>query len=231
MTIQEALNYANGGWKTWKYAKTYRNGTGVDVDGNYGFQCVDFVAAYAEYLGHPFRWGNAEALWTWKQDPWWQKVSSPQPGDVFVMWYSSGGVEYGHTGIVLWAGPNHFTSMDQNWRSSSLDIGSPPSKVDHDYSKIRGYLRPSIGGDMKADAHYLQACAIALWGRNLKAGEASNLFGVDAGTAFLNMYETAEAYQYREKAHAAILNSGSTEVNALGSALLKLIQSFGYKKG
>lgn len=147
MTINDVVAWPWGGWKKSKHA-VYRTdiGHGIDVDGNYGFQCVDWSAAYAEFLGHPFNWGNAEALWTWKQDAWWKKVSSPKPGDVHVMWYSSGGVEYGHTGIVIEVTSTGFYSIDQNWINSSLKVGSPPAKVFHPFNnKVRGFLRPSIG--------------------------------------------------------------------------------------
>lgn len=144
-TLAEALAWANGGWKTDKYAKTLNGVRGIDVDGQDGFQCKDFANAYAEYVGAPFSLGNAIVLWNQPQKNW-TKQSSPKPGDVFVKHYVSGGVDYGHTGVVVQVLSGSFTSVDQNWYNASLTHGSPPAKVAHSNNDVIGFLRTNLGG-------------------------------------------------------------------------------------
>ena len=73
-------------------------GKRIDFDGYYGAQCKDSVNAYASYLGFPFTAGNAITLL--QPQKGWKQVKVPMPGDVFVMDYVSGGINYGHTGLV-----------------------------------------------------------------------------------------------------------------------------------
>lgn len=153
MTTNDVLNWVNGGWKNSPYARQRTYGYGIDVDGLFGFQCKDLANAYGAFLGHPFTAGNANALWDWPQDPFYQKIPNtqlPRPGDVFVSdYFGPDGVRYDHTGIVVDnISPTGFRSLDQNWFNSNLDYGSPPAFVNHGYSKIRGYLRPQLGGNM-----------------------------------------------------------------------------------
>lgn len=153
-TEEQIIARLDGGWAKSKYCKTISGKKGIDTDGYYGFQCKDLVNDYSIWLGRPFTAGNAEALWRVKQNSWWKRVAAtlkPKIGDVFVMWYSSRGVEYGHTGVVrkVYA-DGHFLSLDQNWVNSSLSKGSPPAKVSHQKTTghkqyaIRGFLRPVV---------------------------------------------------------------------------------------
>lgn len=156
-TLTQIANWLDSGWKNDRHAKWrwfwYGLRKGIDTDGWYGFQCKDLVNAYSIWLGRPFTAGNAEALWRVAQNPWWTKIpatSAPKTGDVFVMWYSAGGVQYGHTGIVRSAYSTTFKSLDQNWVNSNLNSGSPPALVSHPRNSakvqygIRGYLRPKM---------------------------------------------------------------------------------------
>ena len=165
-TATQVKNWINGGWKADKYARNrlfwYGYRRGIDQDGYYGFQCKDLVNAYAIWMGKPFTAGNAESLWRVVQ-PGWKRISAtsaPKQGDVFVMWYSAGGVEYGHTGLVNTATSTSFTSLDQNWFHSSLHVGSPPAFVVHprDSRKvqygIRGYLRPTLATTTPTYTYY-----------------------------------------------------------------------------
>lgn len=163
-----------GGWKQGPYAKTINGQVGIDTDGLYGFQCKDFVNAYAFLLGHPFTAGNASALWDRQQDTFWQRIDSsqrPEPGDVFVRKFFADGTEYGHTGVIESVDAAGFWSWDQNWFNSSLKVGSPPARVRHGFDNIRGYLRPE-GDDMsrlgltKEEATVLYALAVPGQGVN-----------------------------------------------------------------
>lgn len=151
MNSKDVVAWINGGWRSSPYAKQHNNGFGLDVDNLFGFQCKDLANAYGAWLGHPLSAGNANALWDWPQDGFYTKIGAdqtPRVGDIFVSYYASGGIEYDHTGVIAGnISPAGFTSLDQNWFSSSLDFGSPPAMVNHDYSKIRGYLRPALKED------------------------------------------------------------------------------------
>ena len=156
-TLSQIANWLDSGWKNDRHAKWrwfwYGLRKGIDTDGWYGFQCKDLVNAYSIWLGRPFTAGNAESLWRVAQNPWWTKVpatSYPKTGDVFVMWWSDGVREYGHTGIVRSTYSTTFKSLDQNWVNSSLNNGSPPALITHSRNSakvqygIRGYLRPKM---------------------------------------------------------------------------------------
>ena len=161
MTTQDALNWMRGGWKSSRFAKTIPGvGTGIDVDGLYGFQCKDWANGYADFIGDPFTSGNAIALWQ-RNQPGWTKVSAPQLGAVFVKNYvASDGINYGHTGTVDELVPERdgFYSYDQNvGANSSLTVGAPPQRVFHKTSEMLGFLvNNKLGVDMNREqATYL----------------------------------------------------------------------------
>ena len=152
-TLTQINAWIDGGWKKNKYARWLGGRFGIDTDGWYGFQCKDLVNAYAMWLGHPFTAGNAESLARVKQDSWWTVIpptSTPKAGDVFVMWWSYGGIQYGHTGIVRNVYSTTFRNLAQNWVGSSLNYGSPPAWVTNSRNPnkvqygIRCYLRPRL---------------------------------------------------------------------------------------
>lgn len=142
MTQQDAINWARTGWVNSRYTKRINGNLGIDTDGYYGFQCKDFVNAYGEWLGHPLKAGNARTLWEQPQDPWYQKVSSPQPGDISVFAPAPANGNAGHTDIVV--GPG-FTSVAQNWGVGSNGVtGLPPATVSHTMNGVYGFLRPQF---------------------------------------------------------------------------------------
>lgn len=72
-------------------------GQALDYDGQYGAQCVDFIAFYYKYLGANPPWGNADS-YTWNALPGgWSRIQGavPQKGDILV--YTGGA--YGHVAI------------------------------------------------------------------------------------------------------------------------------------
>lgn len=81
-----------------------RNQTGkaIDIDGAYGAQCVDLIAAYFDYLGVPWRSMTVTYAkdYTWRSIPsGWQRIqgASIQPGDI-VIW--TGGTT-GHVALAV----------------------------------------------------------------------------------------------------------------------------------
>lgn len=153
MTIQDGMNWINGGWQASKFCKTLNGKKGIDVDNLYGFQCKDFANGYADYMGDPFTGGNAIALWNVPQ-PGWTKVSSPQPGDVFVRNAVINGVNYGDTGVVNSVGNGTVSVVQQNL-AGNLNVGSPPAQHTYNQSIMLGYLRnDKIEGDMTQQEAY-----------------------------------------------------------------------------
>lgn len=180
MTQSDALNWINGGWSQSPYAQQRSYGLGIDQDGFYGFQCKDFVNAYAIWLGHPFTAGNARTLWEQPQDPWWIKTSDPHPGDVAVFKPNAGNGQAGHTSLVKSVGNGVFTSEDQNWINSNPDHGSPPSEVQHNLSGIYGFLRPQLGDEMKLTPAEVNQLAMIAWNRPATDTEKSVYPTLDA---------------------------------------------------
>ena len=152
MTNEQSLQWIRGGWRTSSpYCRKDSLGrVGIDVDGLYGFQCKDFSNAYAIAHGHPFTAGNAITLWTVAQNPYWQKVSTPNPGDVYVKDVVINGTNYGDTGIVDEVTSTGIYAYAQNQilDNITLTMGHPPSRVFYPFNRIKGYLRPSGGQDM-----------------------------------------------------------------------------------
>lgn len=238
----------NWDWKTSKYKRTINGKTGIDVDRLFGFQCKDLVNAYAEeHIKRPFNLGNAESLWRVDQ-PGWAKQKTPKPGDVFVMWYSYNKVEYGHTGIVTKVNSHGFYSLDQNWYGSSLTEGSPPAEVFHVFDKsIRGYLRPIQEGNMLVNKNHLTILFKQFIGREPRSAEFAKYLNKDASLAYEYLHKNRKDLPiYMEKvaslskvvatkdaeiARLKAISGDTSEATLLGRALIKLLATFGYKKG
>lgn len=238
----------NWNWETSKYKRTINGVTGVDIDKLYGFQCKDLVNAYAEeHVKQPFTSGNAESLWRVNQ-PGWIKQKTPRPGDVFVMWFSSGGIEYGHTGIVTKVNSHGFYSLDQNWYGSSLTEGSPPQEVFHVLDKtIRGFLRPAKEGNMLGNKNHLTILFKQFIGREPRSAEYAKYLNKDASLAYEYLHKNRKdlpTYVERvanlnkalkvkdiEIARLKALSGDTSEATLLGKALIKFLATFGFKKG
>ena len=163
ITQQQAIAWMTNGWQQSPYAKTLPGvGTGIDCDGAFGFQCVDWSRGYAFFLGTPLKNGNAITLWTVDQ-PGWIKTQTPEVGSVFVKNYvASDGVNYGHTGTVAELTDTGFYSYDQNYFNTSLTKGSPPARVFHRYNEVLGYLKSVNIGDVMVPVLYRDD-VIAIW--------------------------------------------------------------------
>lgn len=113
------------------------NGRYIDYDGSYGYQCKDLFSAYnEEVVGNPgYVKGNARNIYHNAPSQYYNKVSSPQKGDV-VVWNIG---PYGHIAIYNKKNIIGFTSFDQN-----MPGGSPCHFQWHTFSGIIGYLRPKL---------------------------------------------------------------------------------------
>lgn len=198
---QKSLEWINGGWRNDKYAKTVPSwgGRGIDVDGSFGFQCKDFVNALAIHLGAPFKAGNAIVL---KQPQnGWEFVTNPQPGDVFVMDYVSGGVNYGHTGGVTRLATNGFYSVDQNYKNANLTHGSTPVEVFHSFSSPGLKFLRRKGGEMPADETDIKRAYLGILLRPATQQEISNRIkeGQTVGRVLKDLVESDESATIREE--------------------------------
>ena len=107
-------------------------GSGLDYDGAYGNQCVDFIYYYYSYLGVSPVGGNACDYSSNALPAGWTRISSniiPQPGDIAV-WktyyndgvYSTGWA--GHVGIVVSGNSSTFSTIHQNFNGYTTCIQS-----------------------------------------------------------------------------------------------------------
>lgn len=147
-TQQDALTWLNGGWKTDKYTKTITaaGGLGIDVDGQYGFQCKDFANAYGDYLGSPLPAGNAIIL-AQELNPGWSWVITPEAGDLGVRNYVSGNINYGDVVAVLGVNGSMLNTIGQNQVDSNLTIGHVPTTGVNPASAFIKFLRFGYQGD------------------------------------------------------------------------------------
>jgi hypothetical protein len=124
-------------------------GKSVDVDGNYGSQCVDLFRQYVkDVLGfaQPKPVVGAKDFWFGYDlddnlNDNFKKIANtpegvPQKGDI-ILWNKTTTNPYGHVAIFLEGDANSFTSLDQNWKGVQL-----VKKVSHSYVGVLGWLRP-----------------------------------------------------------------------------------------
>lgn len=125
---------------------TYYNGKGVDVDGKYGYQCVDLFDKYVEkVIGE--RWypvNGAKDIWSSKNADYFRKMINtpsfvPKIGDVAI--FNTG--KYGHVAIATGKGnKSRFQTLDQNY-PWGLDYNPHPASLNwHNYNNLIGFLRP-----------------------------------------------------------------------------------------
>ncbi|SRR6266498_637060 len=145
------VDWALGGWKQSRFARSISNFLGVDTDGWYGAQCKDFINAYFDTFTGWMPPGNAINLATCALPPSVQRIRYTQgmqvePGDVFV----ENRGRYGHTGIIILRTAGGWVSIDQNWYNANDKVGSPPGQVNHSFALLNCILRivPGKGGSM-----------------------------------------------------------------------------------
>ncbi len=125
-----------------------RNQVGSTYERNYGYQCVDLIRAYYDYLGQEMPTGNAnEYLNNTKghcPSGWTIHFGSSgiQPGDVMV--YTGG--SYGHVGIVIENRTTCCYIMNQNGdgNGDKKTAGSKGSYQEWSWNKVSGYIHPDF---------------------------------------------------------------------------------------
>ena len=132
-----------------------QEGNTYDLHNGYGYQCVNLIRAYYEYLGVPLPSGNADSYLgdynNHKPDGWtinWG-TSGMQAGDIMV--YT--GKPYGHVAIVLEIHDSYCEIMQQN-ADGLGDKYTEASKCHSGtryYSSISGYIHPDFGGNPEPD--------------------------------------------------------------------------------
>lgn len=121
------------------------NGIGVDVDGKFGFQCVDLARAYVRDVLRLPQFPPVEGakdIWQVFQTDLYEQIENtieavPVAGDLLI--WGSGLGAYGHVAIFLFGDNRRFISFDQNF---------PPGSVahlqEHGYKHLLGWLRPKV---------------------------------------------------------------------------------------
>lgn len=129
-------------------------GKKIDYDGVYGAQCVDLIKKYfVDIIGIPAIKNNAVDYWTNYPSAHFTRIANtasfiPKSGDIIIWgstkspgWDGKNVGTYGHIAIVWTATVDWFDSLDQNWPNSG---GTTPAKfIHHNYSAIKGVLRPN----------------------------------------------------------------------------------------
>lgn len=118
-------------------------GKEIDYDGAFGAQCVDLYRAYVkEVLGYPQSppVEGAKDIWDTYLPEYFTRIENtpeglPEKGDIVI--FGTGLGKYGHVAIFLEGNLSRFTSLDQNYPTSS-----PVHKQGHTYSAVIGWLRP-----------------------------------------------------------------------------------------
>ena len=115
-------------------------GKGLDYDGAYGNQCVDFICYYYQYLGQRSPGGNGSD-YTWNALPaGWTRIQGavPRKGDILV--YTGGFNNYGHVAIY---------SADRETYHQNFDSHPYVEKITYKYNGLTtpywGVIRPDFG--------------------------------------------------------------------------------------
>ena len=141
---------------------------GMDVDGQYGSQCVDWIRGYAIDLWKQdiFKTGNAINIWRLEKislPEGWERIENydafvPQPGDIAFFRTHDNNPQYrhpyGHTGIITSATNTTYNSIDQNVTAGKYKgnfvYGTPPVErfnqpyFSRDYGTFLGVIRPKF---------------------------------------------------------------------------------------
>ena len=115
-------------------------GIGLDYDGAYGNQCVDFICYYYQYLGQRSPGGNGSD-YTWNALPaGWTRIQGavPRKGDILV--YTGGFNNYGHVAIY---------AADRETYHQNFDGHPYVEKITYKYNGLTtpywGVIRPDFG--------------------------------------------------------------------------------------
>lgn len=125
-----------------------KEGTGVDFDKMFGYQCADLSVDYLYYVTDKQvrMWGNAKDLinndfkglaTVHRNTP----SFLAKPGDI-VVWNSNLGAGYGHTAVIVSATLQSITVIEQNWLGGGADKTEFATKRTHTYDNADHFIRP-----------------------------------------------------------------------------------------
>lgn len=143
--VNDVLSYLNS-----------RVGTGIDMDGAYGFQCADLAQAITyNFFGWWF-YGNAIALASQPIPNGFERIrvtdaTQIKAGDI-VVWSEHEYAQYGHVAIAAKDGYSDqtFENYAQNWLNASLTVGSPIALVRTNMYGVGYVIRPPYEKDTPA---------------------------------------------------------------------------------
>lgn len=109
-----------------------------DTDPNRG-ECVGLVEVWIDFLKLPHVWGNAAQLLDNAPDGSYYVIFNtatnfPVAGDI-VVWGTSWGGGFGHTGVIISANAMSFLAFEQN-----DPMGATPRLKHYTYEGVRGWL-------------------------------------------------------------------------------------------
>lgn len=130
--------------------KTRWLGKRTNIDGAYGYQCVDLVKQYVkeEYAINQGPWGNAKDYWLKTPAALlakFNKTSTPKVGDI-VIYKPLSGNPYGHIGIVDSISASTIGTLEQNGSTGSGNgLGGNAIRVRQiTRPRAYGYLTPKV---------------------------------------------------------------------------------------
>jgi len=125
-------------------------GKRTNIDGAYGYQCVDLIKQYAkeEFGINAGSWGNAKDYWLKTHGALlakFNKVSTPKVGDI-VVYKPISGNPYGHIGIVDSVSASTIGTLEQNGSTGSGNGVGPNAIRVRQIARSRayGYLTPKV---------------------------------------------------------------------------------------
>lgn len=207
MTPQQILDWPVTGYKL----SPYFDGTGINTDGKWGWQCKDWANGYTYFVAGFIYPGDAIDLAAAHIPGFvWVPYTAGfvvKAGDLFVLgrpygYDASTGRYLGHTGIGLTGGTSYgFRSVDQNWNNASLTHGSPPATISHTYSGFLGVQRPvalinNSAGVPMVDDNFLTAFFIDLFGVAPDANQKKTYIGRPLAEVYNELRNSDARKQY-----------------------------------
>jgi len=122
-----------------QFILTYLGKAGTGTNAANKGQCVGLVEEWVALHNHPWIPGNAVDLLNMADPKHYKRINNgptnyPSPGDI-VCWDGSWGAGYGHTAVVVAAGPMQLVVFEQNDPE-----GAAPLVATHSYGGVAGWL-------------------------------------------------------------------------------------------